>query len=152
MEVLGWRGTLPRGSAFPRPGRWSKLARVSGDKFGFDSDSTIVGEPSALSAPGAPRRPPRLELVQGPGAPREFPLISEETVIGRSTQATICIESLLLSRRHAAIRRVGPEIRVVDLESANGVYLNGVRVHSAGLFEGDTLQIGDVLLMFREGR
>jgi pSer/pThr/pTyr-binding forkhead associated (FHA) protein len=40
----------------------------------------------------------------------------------------------------------------VDLESANGVYLNGVRVHSAGLFEGDTIQIGDVLLMFREGR
>jgi pSer/pThr/pTyr-binding forkhead associated (FHA) protein len=125
---------------------------VSGDKFGFDSDSTIVGEPSALSAPGAARKPARLELVSGPGAPREFAIVSEETVIGRSTQATICIESLLLSRRHAAVRRLGPELRLVDLESANGVYLNGVKVHSAGLFDGDSIQIGDVLLLFHEGR
>jgi pSer/pThr/pTyr-binding forkhead associated (FHA) protein len=124
---------------------------VSGDKFGFDSDPTIVGEPSALSAPGAARRPPRLELVQGPGAPREFPLLGEETVIGRSLQATICIESLMLSRRHVAVRRSGPELRLVDLESANGVYLNGLRIHSAGLFDGDTIQIGDVLLLYREG-
>jgi pSer/pThr/pTyr-binding forkhead associated (FHA) protein len=89
--------------------------------------------------------------VQGAGAPREFALVGEETVIGRSAQATICIESLLLSRRHVALRRAGPELRLVDLQSANGVYLNGVRVHSAGLFDGDTIQIGDVLLMYREG-
>ena len=126
-------------------------AAVSGDKFGFDSDPTIVGEPSALAAPGAVRRPPRLELVQGAGAPREFALLCEETVIGRSAQATICIESLLLSRRHVALRRTGPELRLVDLQSANGVYLNGVRVHSAALFDGDTIQIGDVLLLYREG-
>ena len=124
---------------------------MSGDRFGFDSDSTIVGEPSALSVPGAAKRPACLELVQGPGAPREFALVGEETVIGRSTQATICLESLLLSRRHVALRRSGPELRLVDLQSANGVYLNGVRIHSAGLFDGDTIQIGDVLLVYREG-
>jgi len=89
--------------------------------------------------------------LQGPGAPREFNLLAEEIVIGRSSQVEICIESQLMSRRHAALRRSGPDVRLVDLESANGVYLNGVRVHSAGLLEGDTIQIGDVLLVYREG-
>lgn len=124
---------------------------VSEDRFGFDSDSTLVGEPGALTGWGPARRPPRLELLQGPGAPREFNLLAEEIVIGRSSQVEICIESQLMSRRHAALRRSGPDVRLVDLESANGVYLNGVRVHSAGLLVGDTIQIGDVLLVYREG-
>jgi pSer/pThr/pTyr-binding forkhead associated (FHA) protein len=38
-----------------------------------------------------------------------------------------------------------------DLESSNGVFLNGVRVHSAALHEGDVIQIGDAVLVFREG-
>src|SRR5688500_16185167 len=99
MSQAGFSGgRRPRTrSAFTLPVAGLNSAAVSGDKFGFDSDPTIVGEPSALAAPGAVRRPPRLELVQGTGAPREFALLGEETVVGRSAQATICIESLLLS-------------------------------------------------------
>jgi pSer/pThr/pTyr-binding forkhead associated (FHA) protein len=91
-----------------------------------------------------------LEQVQGPGAPRSFPLAIEETVIGRGHQANITIDSSRLSRRHMAVRRVGPELSYVDLNSANGVYLNGVRAHSAVLHDGDTLQIGDVVFVFHE--
>lgn len=94
---------------------------------------------------------PRLEQIQGPGAPRELLLLGSETVVGRSNQATICIDSSLLSRRHALFKKNGPELRLIDLESANGVYVNGVRAHSAILCEGDAIQIGDVVLVFREG-
>ena len=108
-------------------------------------------EHSVVASMERPASPPRLALARGPGAPRDYPLSAAETVIGRSTQAGICIESSLLSRRHVAIHKVGPEYRLTDLDSANGVYLNGVRVHSAGLHEGDVIQIGDLVFAFHEG-
>jgi ABC transport system ATP-binding/permease protein len=99
-----------------------------------DIESTIAGD---------------ISLV-GVLAPRKLALLPTETVIGRGTQASIQIESSLLSRRHVAFRRSGPDVTCADLDSQNGVYVNGVKVHSALLHDGDTLQIGDVVLVFRE--
>jgi len=39
-----------------------------------------------------------------------------------------------------------------DLESRNGSWLNNLRVHSATLREGDIVQIGDAIFVFRAGR
>jgi pSer/pThr/pTyr-binding forkhead associated (FHA) protein len=91
-----------------------------------------------------------LEQVAGPGAPRSFRLELDQLLIGRALEVHVSIESRLLSRRHVAITRAGTEYRATDLDSANGMYLNGVKVHSALLHGGDTLQIGDVVLVFRE--
>ncbi|MFZ5894552.1 MAG: FHA domain-containing protein [Myxococcota bacterium] len=124
---------------------------MSKNKPEFDVESTLVKDHSVIAGFERAAVPPRLELVRGPQAPRTLPLGPGETVIGRSHQANICIESSLLSRRHIAIKKQGPEFRLNDLDSANGVFLNGVRVHSAGLHEGDTIQIGDVVFVFREG-
>lgn len=115
-----------------------------------DIDSTIAGDVSLVNVLGARRKEPMLEQIQGPGAPRKLALLPSETVIGRGTQASIQIESSLLSRRHVAFRRSGPDVTCADLDSQNGVYVNGVKVHSALLHDGDTLQMGDVVLVFRE--
>jgi pSer/pThr/pTyr-binding forkhead associated (FHA) protein len=114
-------------------------------------DSTQAGDLSIVSAVEQARRKPRLEQLRGPGAPRTHQLLLDETVIGRSSQAAICVESTLISRRHVAIRKNGAEFRCVDLDSANGLYLNGVKAHSAVLHGGDTIQIGDVVFVFHEG-
>jgi pSer/pThr/pTyr-binding forkhead associated (FHA) protein len=50
-----------------------------------------------------------------------------------------------------SLTRNGPQFSCTDLDSANGVLLNGIKAHSAVLHEGDTLQIGDVVFVFREG-
>jgi len=120
------------------------------DDFDPELESTQAGEIAIVAGLGARKKAPVLEQVQGPGAPRSFPLAIDETVIGRGHQANITIESSRLSRRHMAVRRAGPEMSCVDLNSANGVYLNGVRAHSAVLHDGDTLQIGDVVFVFHE--
>jgi predicted component of type VI protein secretion system len=120
----------------------------SGDEEN-DLDSTVAGDVS-LVAVDKKHRTPWLEQLRGPGAPREYSLGPGETIVGRSNQATFHIDSALLSRRHVAIKKNGPEHRLVDLDSANGVYLNGVKAHSAVLHDGDTLQIGDVVLVFHE--
>lgn len=97
------------------------------------------------------KKPFVLEQVGGPGSPREFVLEHDEIIVGRSLQANISIDGNGISRQHAAIRRAGPEYTFVDLNSANGVYLNTVKTHSAVLRQGDTLQLGDALFVFHEG-
>lgn len=120
------------------------------DDFDPELESTLASDISIVAGVSARKKPPMLEQVRGPGAPRSFQLAIDETVIGRGQQANITIESALLSRRHMTVRRAGPELSYVDLDSANGVYLNGVRAHAAILHDGDTLQIGDVVFVFHE--
>ena len=57
----------------------------------------------------------------------------------------------LISRKHVVITKNGAEFRCRDLDSANGLYLNGVKAHSAVLHDGDAIQIGDVVFVFHEG-
>jgi pSer/pThr/pTyr-binding forkhead associated (FHA) protein len=90
-----------------------------------------------------------LEQVKGPGAPRTFQLGRTSTVIGRDVGADIRIDSEELSRKHLRIMRVGDGYMCIDQESANGVFINGVKIHSAALHDGDQLQLADVVLLFR---
>lgn len=125
------------------------MSKPNGD-YDPEAEATLAGDVSIVESVGRARRLPSLEQVQGPGAPQRYSLSLAETVIGRGTQANITIDSALLSRRHVAVRRAAPEHSFVDLGSANGVFLNGVRAHSAVLHDGDTLQIGDVVFVFHE--
>jgi pSer/pThr/pTyr-binding forkhead associated (FHA) protein len=57
-----------------------------------------------------------------------------------------------LSRSHLSLTFIDEEFVCHDLDSSNGVYLNGVRIHSATLRDGDQLQLGAIVLVYREGR
>jgi pSer/pThr/pTyr-binding forkhead associated (FHA) protein len=116
----------------------------------FDSEATVAGEVSLVESARSGGREPVLEQVKGPGAPRQYRLVLTETIVGRGQQATVLIDSALLSRRHVAFRRSGPAVTLEDLDSQNGVHVNGVKVHCAVLHEGDTLQLGDVVFVFHE--
>lgn len=115
-----------------------------------DPDSTMAGTIPIVSGMPQSRKLPTLEQVRGPGAPRRFGLALAETVVGRGNQSNVVIDSALLSRRHVVFRRNGPELSLADLDSANGVYVNGVKAHSAVLHEGDTIQVGDVVFVLHE--
>jgi hypothetical protein len=77
-----------------------------------------------------------------------FPLTSDRVTIGRIPPCEIVIISDLVSRRHAEVEKVGGEWRIRDLESANGLYINGKRVQSRALSDGDVLRIGTWLFRF----
>ena len=97
--------------------------------------------------------PSVLEMVQGPGAPRKYELFRAEMVVGRAIDADVPINSTDLSRRHVLLKRASSgQFAVQDLESRNGVFLNGVKVHSAILHDGDSVQMGSILFVFHEGR
>ncbi|MEB4208314.1 FHA domain-containing protein [Mycobacterium sp. 94-17] len=71
--------------------------------------------------------------------------------IGRATDNDIVIQDVLSSRHHAFLIQtpLGTEIR--DAHSVNGTFVNGVRVGSAVLTEGDVVTIGNVDLVFAGG-
>lgn len=72
--------------------------------------------------------------------------------IGRATDNDIVIQDVLASRHHAFLVQspLGTEIR--DARSINGTFVNGVRVGSAVLSEGDVVTIGNVDLVFTDGQ
>lgn len=84
-----------------------------------------------------------------PGTPAKAPPGSLK--IGRATDNDIVIPDVLASRHHATLipGPSGTEIR--DNRSINGTFVNGARVESAMLNDGDTVTIGNVDLVFRGG-
>jgi pSer/pThr/pTyr-binding forkhead associated (FHA) protein len=128
------------------------VADGKGKSKGSEEESTLISLSNPVSQVFKNIRLARVEQLQGPGAPREFVLHSTEMVFGRSEDADCTLDSVLLSRRHIVFRKNGVSVRCEDLNSSNGMYLNGARAHAADLHEGDTIQIGDVVLMFHEGQ
>ena len=63
--------------------------------------------------------------------------------IGRDPDSDLVVDDLLVSRRHAELRRRGDgSIEVVDLDSFNGTYVNGHRVDHVVLQEHDVVMVG----------
>ncbi|HZH04169.1 MAG TPA: GGDEF domain-containing protein [Myxococcaceae bacterium] len=70
-------------------------------------------------------------------------LEAKESVLGRSVEATFQIEDDGISRQHAKVTRDEDGVfRLVDMASTNGTYLNGLRVNTAPLTDGDKIQMG----------
>jgi pSer/pThr/pTyr-binding forkhead associated (FHA) protein len=93
-----------------------------------------------------------LRQVKGFGTPREVPLELDEVLIGRTSDAHLTIDSAAVSRKHALLRRSNDRYTCVDLDSSNGIFVNGARVSSKELHDGDMLQIGDALFLYVEAR
>ena len=63
-------------------------------------------------------------------------------VIGRTSDNDLQIDSKFVSRHHAQLVTTEEGTVVEDLNSTNGVYLNGTRVRRHRLAEGDVIRIG----------
>lgn len=66
--------------------------------------------------------------------------------IGRSAGAELILDAALVSRIHCRLEANDETLEVIDLESTNGVYVNGERVSRAHLIPGDRLKVGRVEL------
>ena len=87
--------------------------------------------PSALPQPGEAREPSAVHNIDRPAVR-----------IGRALDNDVVLGDLLVSRHHAELRRSGEQWELVDLGSANGTYVNGVRIARAALGPTDLVVIG----------
>lgn len=71
--------------------------------------------------------------------------------IGRATDNDIVIPDVLASRHHATLIPTPGGTEISDNRSINGTFVNGTRVDSALLNDGDIVTIGNVDLQFTGG-
>ncbi|OBK93097.1 ABC transporter ATP-binding protein [Mycobacterium asiaticum] len=116
---------------------------------------TRAGQPN-LAPPGAPTHDTTVSqlatgTVKAPTVGSGGSRPATAARIGRAPDNDIVIGDVLASRYHATLTPtpVGAEIR--DLDSINGTFVNGIRVGSAILSEGDVVTIGNVDLAFVGG-
>lgn len=81
---------------------------------------------------------------------RSFPLAAAVTRIGRAHDVDLRVDDTAVSRNHAELRRL-PEGRghlLIDLGSTNGTSVNGRKVSTWELREGDRIQVGTATLAY----
>jgi hypothetical protein len=85
-----------------------------------------------------------------------YPLLSAITVLGRDNTADVILDDPGISRRHTEIRVTsdGPHLvaSIRDLGSTNGTFVNGERITSQHLADGDRVNVGRTALTYRAGR
>ncbi len=95
---------------------------------------------------------PRLEYYAPAGeAPDCSPIRSFPFTIGRVEPADLTVNSKRVSREHAVIESHEGRLRIRDLQSTNGTFLNGEPVDEAWLTDGDILTIADTEFTFLSG-
>lgn len=72
-------------------------------------------------------------------------------LLGRSKECDIRISDPNVSRRHAEVRQEGSTYWIVDLDSTNGVLVNGRREKRAKLDDGDKITLGSTDIVFSSG-
>jgi len=95
-----------------------------------------------------PEREPPTVTVDG----SQHRLAKPVMVIGRSKDADIRVADANISRRHAEIRQEGSTFWIVDLDSTNGVLVNGRALKRAKLDDEDRITLGSTELVFRRAR
>jgi hypothetical protein len=127
-------------------------------------------EPVEQVEPGAtmiykPKAPPAAAEAAAPeelGLDREVAVLSwdgqtmrvdkRRVVLGRSRECDIQVEDPNVSRRHAELRQEGSTYWIVDLDSTNGIEVNGRQVKRAKLESGDIFTVGSTDVTFSTER
>jgi hypothetical protein len=110
-------------------------------------------------APPVPARPKRVNPADRPWLDvdgERYPLMGAITILGRDDSADIILDDPGISRRHTELRVTtdGPHFvtTIRDLGSTNGTYVNGERITSEHLEDGDRVTVGRTSITFRGGR
>ncbi|MGD0505003.1 MAG: FHA domain-containing protein [Steroidobacteraceae bacterium] len=102
----------------------------------------------------APPSPPSsgeflAELIRLDGDTRTAYPLGRRTRIGRAVGCELQIDSQSVSRHHAMLLKGAREIIIEDLNSTNGVLVNGRKVTRHMLTDGDVLTIGETQFQCR---
>ncbi|OBB58114.1 ABC transporter ATP-binding protein [Mycobacterium sp. 852013-51886_SCH5428379] len=105
--------------------------------------------PRASAGEGGGNLATSMLKILRPGKPAEAP--PGAIKIGRASDNDIVIPDVLASRHHASLVPVAGGTEIVDARSINGTFVNGNRVESARLSDGDVVTIGNIDLVFSGG-
>ena len=136
----------------PEPGNTSDAFAEFEDELEGETtridDSHLLAEASTAILENPPGQP-FLLVEKGADEGREFVLQDGENGVGRGIDNDVILADVAVSRRHMRIIREGNELILKDLGSGNGTQLNGKKVSTATLAEGDRIELGETTLVVR---
>jgi hypothetical protein len=109
-----------------------------------DLATTVTGLAGAAADGGSPARADSqlCMLVRTEGDTGIVHVLGRRTTIGRTPDNDLCIDSEAVSRHHAVALQTAGGTVIEDLNSTNGIYVNGHRSSRRQLAEGDVVTIG----------
>ncbi len=122
--------------------------KILKDRNGFDTTAEIPRGKFADLMPLSQRA--YLEITGSEEKDGIFELGESSVVIGRSTECDIQLGVQNVSRKHARVFLQNEEYLIEDMESTNGVFVNGIKVVRCVLRNNDQIEIGGVKLVFNE--
>ena len=87
----------------------------------------------------------KLVMFKPNGQRKDIAVAKKLIIIGRGENCEVQIPLENVSRRHCEISFTGQEVKVKDLASSNGTYVNNKRVNETTLKAGDRLVVGPVV-------
>jgi hypothetical protein len=159
----------PHGPVAPRPGAAGAAGAVDGAGAAGVAGAARRNSPPPVRddlgatarhpAPSPPARPKRANPADRPWLDvdgERYPLMGAITILGRDDSADIILDDPGISRRHSELRVTtdGPHFvtTIRDLGSTNGTFVNGERITSEHLEDGDRVTVGRTSITFRGGR
>jgi two-component system response regulator GlrR len=91
----------------------------------------------------------RLDVVEGPEQGKHWISTGPRCTVGSHASCDCALDDSTVSRFHGEIAVDDGNVRIRDLGSRNGVYVDGLRVIEAFLREGSSIQIGRSRLRFQ---
>jgi hypothetical protein len=79
---------------------------------------------------------------------KELEITKDRTTLGRRSYNDVVLDNRSVSGEHAVFVRSAHDYLIEDLNSTNGVYVNGLRVQKMALKNGDVLDMGQFKLKF----
>lgn len=121
------------------------------DDFKDDLEATRVSDVEKLREElgrrGGQRDRAYLIVLAGNEVGKMFKLDEGETVVGRSQRADIRIDDDSISRLHIKLRLHGTFVELEDLGSSNGTLVNGERISTSKLRDGDKIRLGETTIL-----
>jgi hypothetical protein len=113
--------------------QWTEFSARTHTQLRAEIDDTA---PQVQIAPG------RLVLSLKGKYVAECPLGTARCIIGRTSDNDLQIDGTYISRHHAQVVSTSEGVWIEDLNSTNGMYLNGRRIRRRRLEDGDVIKLG----------
>ncbi len=90
-----------------------------------------------------------LVLFKKDGSQKAFSVASDNTIIGRRHDCDLCIPLMVVSKRHCQLNQNKEAVKIRDLDSRNGTFLNGKRINETTVKPGDYIRIGPLTFLLQ---
>jgi transcriptional regulator with GAF, ATPase, and Fis domain len=91
---------------------------------------------------------PRLMAISGASRGSVRQLMEGKISVGREGSNDFCLSDRAVSRRHCTIQKMDDGYEIVDLDSHNGTFINGIPIRHKALCHGDTIRVGGSEFVF----